>query len=288
MRIIVLGSKGQLGSEVVKQLRTSKYEVMGLTRQELDATDPNVRLRLEDLPRHDVIVNCMAYVKVDDAEDRPVELDKTNVSFPAALAEFCARHDKTLIHISTDFVFDGAAGKAYTEGAATSPINEYGRSKRDGETLVRDHLQEHYIVRVAGLYGPNGSGSKGGNFVESILKRARENGGVKVVNDITTSTTSAVDAAEAISALISEAPSYGTYHCVNSGSCTWFDFAKEILRLCQSDAAIQAIESADLKLRAKRPRFSALADTKLRSLYEMPNWQTALRSYLESKGHIND
>lgn len=287
MRVIVLGAKGQLGTDIVQVLRSAGHDVLSFDRSSLNLNIDPLCDALEPLPDAEVVINCIAYVRVDDAEEAVVDVSRVNIAFPYALARYCERTNKTLIHISTDFVFNGEKGEPYEETDKLSPINFYGLSKAAGELAVSSTCRKHFVLRVAGLYGRVGSGSKGGNFVETILRLAKEESPLNVVDDQITSPTHSLDVARAVLSLINKRSSaFGTYHCTNKGMCSWFEFACAILEIAGIGAEISATKFEDLKLKALRPQFSALHTEKLDALYTMPDWRTALTEYLWIKGHL--
>jgi len=281
LRVIVLGSKGQLGSDVASVLEAAGLNVSRVTRHELDASSPHSADQMGALPKADFLVNCMAFVNVDAAENASGEAFQVNATFPTHLATHCRVTGAKLIHISTDFVFKGDLGRAYLESDESAPVNIYGLSKAAGELGVRGALREHFILRVSGLYGVAGSGSKGGNFVETMINLGRERGVLQVVDDQFTSPTHSLDVARAILAIILDSnAAYGTFHCANEGLCSWFEFAREIIRQARIPADVKPVKFANFKMKAPRPLFSALSSAKLKTVYAMPKWQDALAEYM--------
>jgi dTDP-4-dehydrorhamnose reductase len=281
LRVIVLGSKGQLGSEVASLLEANGVDVVRVTRDQLDASSGNLAEQLANLPASDFYLNCYAFVNVDAAEKSCADAFQVNAIFPYALAKHCREVGSKLIHISTDFVFSGDIGRPYLEDDEVSPINIYGLSKAAGESAVRGSCPDHFILRVSGLYGRAGSESKGGNFVETMIKIGTANGLLNVVNDQFTTPTHTIDVARAVLALIrSREAAAGTYHCANKGVCSWFEFAREIIRLSGVEAEVRPALLADFRMKAPRPVFSALHTEKINSIYAMPTWREGLTEYL--------
>lgn len=281
MRVAVIGAGGQLGSEIVAALaKRGSYDAIGFDHSQLECAERiSVRRALLEA-RPEVVVNAAAFVRVDDAEERPDEAFRTNAIGALHVARACAELGSLCVYISTDYVFSGEKGAAYTEEDAPSPINVYGASKLAGEYLVRQSAPRWLIVRLAALFGRAGARAKGGNFVETILARAERDKRLRVVDDARTSPTYAADAAAAIERLIGENAT-GVFHVANEGSCTWHEFARAILDLASIDVAPEAIASAEFAAKARRPANSALAS--VRSNRKLRPWRAALKAYLEER-----
>jgi dTDP-4-dehydrorhamnose reductase len=288
MRVVVLGSTGQFGQDLVTTLQKSgKITVASLSHQDADCT------RIESLraalahTRPQALVNCAAFVRVDDCEDQASEAFNVNALGALNVARACAEIDATCVHVSTDYVFDGSKESAYLESDATFPINVYGTSKLAGELLVRQTARRWLIFRVASLFGTAGSRGKGGNFIETILRKATQNEPLRIVDDIRISPTYTRDAAGILCKLL-QADVTGVIHSANAGSCTWYEFARAALALCRLHTPVEAVASSAYPMRARRPSNSALASERLADLVNtpMPSWQTALRAYLLEKERI--
>ncbi|MBX6423267.1 dTDP-4-dehydrorhamnose reductase [Thermosulfurimonas sp. F29] len=279
MRIALLGARGQLGSELVKT-RPEGVELFPLTRSEVDVTDGKRVDALLSEVRPDLILNATAYVKVDQAEDEPEKAFAVNAVGVKNLVDVCLKTGSVLVHISTDYVFDGKKGeigKPYTEEDRPNPINIYGISKYAGELVVRNYLERYYIVRVAGLYGRAGTSGKGGNFVYTILRKARAGEPLRVVNDTFVSPTYALDAARKIWEIILDERPYGTYHVTNGGWCSWYEFACRILEFAGLEAEIRPVKHTEFPTRARRPLWSPLES--VRGVAMRP-WEEALRDFI--------
>jgi dTDP-4-dehydrorhamnose reductase len=281
---MVFGSTGQLGTDLVTALRESKnFDVFPLTHEDADCTDAEAVRKVLLASRPQIVINCAAYVRVDDCEDRSEEAFRVNAVGAFNIAKSCAEIDALCVYISTDYVFDGSKETAYVESDAPNPINVYGTSKLAGEYLVRQAAPRWLIVRMASLFGKTGARGKGGNFIETILAKARKGEPLQVVNDIRTSPTYTRDAA-AILVNVMEKGAVGILHLVNEGGCSWYEFAKHALAFVAVRAAIIPVSSAVYVTRAGRPKNSVLrserSDVKLRS------WQKALEAYLTEKGYI--
>lgn len=279
MRIAVLGSAGQLGRDLCPRL---PGEVIPLTRLHIDLAQPaGVSATLSAL-NLTALVNCAAYNFVDDAEAQPEAAFATNCWGVRALAAACRQLKIKLIHFSTDYVF-GLENRSQplTEDDPPGPVSIYGLSKLAGEYLVRSAAPQSLVIRTCGLYGVWGSGGKGGNFVETMLRLASSGKPLRIVSDQQCAPSYTVDVAAATAALIREDAS-GLYHVTNSQSCTWFEFASEIFRQAGLSPSLSPITSAEFGRPAKRPPYSVLSLQKLAStIIQTPRpWQAALAAYL--------
>lgn len=287
MRIAIIGANGQLGCDLVKVFNSSKYEIVPLTHADIDVTKFELSEKVLKNIQPDVIINCAAYVRVDDAEDDADIAFAVNATGARNIAKICVELNSTLTHVSTDYVFDGRKNKPYTEDDVPNPINVYGNSKLAGEYFVRNITERYYVIRSSSLFGAAGASGKGGNFVETMIKKARSGEEIRVVDDMVMSPTYTKDAAEMMrDILMKELPS-GIYHAANSGFCSWYVFAKAIFDTLDIDADLLPIKTSALNSKAKRPMFSALASAMLEKYgLEMPRWEDGLREYLEEKGYL--
>jgi len=263
MKILVTGSNGQLGDELLIQGNNFGYEILPADLPDLDITDKTqVKHRLEKY-RPSFVVNAAAYTNVDKAETERNLAFAVNRDGPANLAEICAEFEIPLIHISTDFIFDGKKGSPYIESDIVSPLSIYGKSKQEGENEVRSRLEKHIILRTAWLYGVHGQ-----NFVKTMLKLGRKKEVISVVADQFGSPTSAADLTEAILDIIATVKhssdiTWGTYHYCGEGITTWHRFTEEILGMARQYISIKTItvkpvSTAEYPTKATRPCFSAL------------------------------
>lgn len=285
-KIILLGSNGQLGSDLCKVLLN--HDVIALTRTDINALEANATQALEPYVDADYVINCIATTNVDGCEDDPRSAYSINTSFVTELAKFCHQHDMVLFHISTDYVFDGVQRTHYTEESQPSPLNVYGLSKYAGELAVQRYAPRHFILRVASLFGEAGAAGKGGNFVTTMRRLASEKPIVKVIDDQWTCPTHTLDIAKAILAMIEQqASDYGIYPCVSSSSCSWFEFAREIMKQSGYDPEIiQPTSYLNYQFKAQRPQYGVMKSTKLSRYYQMPTFEAALSEYLELKGWL--
>ena len=279
MRIAVVGAEGQLGAAVVKECR-SAHEVVEFTHSGLDVTDDEAVRSVLAKAKPDAIVNCAAYNDVDGAEDHPVDALNLNAFAVRALARAAGACNAALVHYSTDFVFDGKASQPYTETDATNPRGAYAASKLMGEWFAAD-APRAYVLRVESLFGSVKGARPAKGSVASILKAIQAGTEARVFEDRTISPTYVFDAAVATRQLIEQSAPAGVYHCVNSGSCTWLDLARELARRLGVGAKLVPVRMADMKLRAERPMYCVMSNAKLATLgITMPAWQDAVARYL--------
>jgi dTDP-4-dehydrorhamnose reductase len=283
VKIAVLGSFGQLGRDLCPRLQG---EVIPLGRSDFDLTDYlRLRHRLTEL-RPEVVVNCAAYNFVDRAESEPEAALAVNAGAVRNLAQVCRDLNALLIHFSTDYVFglDPARSAPWREDDPPGPISVYGLSKLAGEYFVRSICPKHFVVRSCGLYGVAGTGGKGGNFVETMVRAAGQGKALRVVADQRCTPSFTADVAAAVAELI-PAEAYGLYHITNDGDCSWHEFATEIFRLAGLSPALTPITSAEYGAPARRPAYSVLSLERFISLGLAPPrpWQDALAAYLREK-----
>ncbi len=284
-KIIVLGSNGQLGSDLIKVLANSVYTIIGLNRNDFDVTKGDIESQLSKYVNSNYIINTIATTNVDGCEDNPELAFNINSAFVTHLAKFCNKHNIKLIHISTDYVFDGQKTTPYVEEDIPNPLNVYGLSKYAGEIAIRNNLKNYFILRVASLFGIAGASGKGGNFITTMTRLAKEKDSFTVINDQYTCPTHTLDIAKAIKDLIDkEVTEYGIYNCVSSSSCSWFEFTKAILRLSNLDTnKVKPISYKDYSFKANRPQYGVLDTKKLSKYYQMPDYKSALEEFLQLK-----
>jgi dTDP-4-dehydrorhamnose reductase len=273
---LILGAAGQLGSAMAEGL-SQRHEVVAMTREELDIGDSAATRDVVTAVCPDVIVNCAAFNQVDAAERDPVPALTVNAFAVRALARLANDLDATLVHYSTDFVFDGRATRPYGEDDAPNPQSVYGSTKLLGEWFARDAV-ERYVLRVESLFG----GPQARSSVDRMVNAIRAGEEVRAFCDRTVSPSYVADVVAATVAMLDRRSPYGLYHCVNTGWTTWAALAREIARMLgRPDAPIREITQAEAALAAKRPRFAALSNEKLaRAGVMMPSWQDALTRYV--------
>lgn len=284
MKIAIIGSTGQLGTDLVKVLQR-EHEIIGLTHKDLEVTDYNSCLILRQ-HRPDVIINTAAFHKTDQCEEEPLKTFLVNAIGAKNTATVSKEIGATTILISTDYVFGGSKNEPYTEDDVPNPINTYGISKLAGELYTKQN-PKHYIIRLASLFGVAGASGKGGNFVETMVTKAKNNEIISVVDDMWMSPTYTKDAAATIKKIIESSLPFGTYHATNQGYCTWFQFTQEIFKYVGLNPTLKPTKTRQMQTKAQRPRFSALKSAKLpKHGLETREWKEALRCYLIEKGHI--
>jgi|SRR5437867_4131619 len=287
--LVVIGATGQLGSDLVNAAAAAGVEQVGLSHQDVDITDvASLEATLQRL-RPAVVINSAAFHQVDRCEEDPAEAYRVNAVGAVLVARVARTVEARCVYISTDYVFDGnrSPGTLYSEDDVIAPLNVYGASKAAGEQLVQQSLSDHLVVRVSSLFGTAGARGKGGNFIETILKKARDGAPLSVVNDQWMTPTYTGDAAPAIVRLASGRVT-GVVHVAGSRPCTWYDLASEALRLTRLDVRIEGVPAASYPSRVRRPRNSGLNTGRLASLLGAPlrSWNDALAAYLQAKGHL--
>lgn len=268
--ILLFGAGGQLGRELAVRAERQRAWVRGLTRSDADIADPETVARSIAQAAPALVVNAAAYTKVDDAEIEPDAAFRSNATGPAVLAAACRAAKIPLLHISTDYVFDGAKPAAYGEDDPIAPLGLYGRSKAAGETAVRTALAEHVILRTSWVYGEYGT-----NFLKTIIRLARERDELRIVADQRGCPTATADLAEAILAiaprLMRREPIWGVYHFAGNGATTWYDFAVEIVE-AQAEVTkrrphLVPIATAEYPTRARRPANSELDCSRFAAIF---------------------
>lgn len=282
MKVVVIGANGQLGSDVVQAFTNNSDEVCSLTHAEVELSNLDSVAQCLRLRRPDVVVNTAAMHHVENCEQEPTKAYTVNSLGARNLAILTSDLGALLIHISTDYVFDGHKGEPYVEEDAPLPLNVYGNSKLAGEHFVRSLNPKHFVLRTSALYGKRPCRAKGGlNFVELMLKLARDRGRVRVVDSEFVSPTATVALAQQIVAL-SRSYAYGLYHATAEGSCSWHGFAQEIFSLAGVDVKLEVASPGEFPAKVRRPHYSVLENQKLKTcgLNRFEPWQAALRKYL--------
>ena len=284
MKIAVIGSNGQLGTDLVKTLGT-EHEVVPLTHNNIEVTDYNSCMVLKE-HQPNVIINTAAFHKTDQCEEESLKTFSVNALGARNVAMISKEIEATTVYISTDYVFNGKQNKPYTEQDAPTPINTYGISKLAGECFTTQN-PKHYIMRIASVFGQAGTSGKGGNFVETMVTKAKNNDPIKVVDDMWMSPTYTKDASSLLKRMLEMQIPYGVYHAANKGYCSWYQFAEQIFHFTKLNPILKPTKTDPNYGKAKRPAFSALTSTKL-SKYglEPRGWNKALHAYLIEKGHI--
>lgn len=285
MKIAVIGASGQLGADIVSECRAADLEVVGVTHDQVEVScwgslrDAILRAAPE------AIVNTAAMHNVELCEREPLRAFEVNAIGAGNLAKIAAECDARLLHVSTDYVFDGNKQTPYVENDLPAPLNVYGTTKLAGEAFVRTNTPKHFIVRTSALYGTHPCRAKSGNnFVELMLKLARERDELRVVNDEVVSPTGTAELAKQIVTII-QSERYGMYHATAEGSCTWYEFAQAIFELSGTCANLKPARPNEFPSKVPRPKYSVLENHALKrnGINTMPVWQDCLRNYLERK-----
>lgn len=282
MNILVTGCYGQLGTELQKvAVDNCAHQWFFTDIDTLDICDPNAVERFFAANGIDVCINCAAYTAVDKAEDEPELAAKVNVEAPKILAECCIRHHATLVHISTDYVFEGKGCRPYREDDVTAPTSVYGQTKRDGELAIKVSGCSYCIVRTAWLYSATGK-----NFVRTMLMLGNTKDEINVVNDQRGCPTWASDLAHVIYRLVEKygnGPVRETFHFTNEGQITWYDFACAIMEIGRKHCKVNPITTDQYPTKAKRPAYSVLDLNKIKAItgMEIPFWRDSLAKCIE-------
>jgi dTDP-4-dehydrorhamnose reductase len=279
MRLLVTGAGGMLGRDVVEAARSRGHDVAGLARRQLDITDGRAVADALTAHRPDTVINCAAYTDVDGAEANEAEAMRVNDAGAGLLATAAANAGAAILHVSSDYVFDGRKRDPYVESDATGAVSSYGRSKEAGEVAVAAATPRHYLVRSSWLFGVGGR-----NFVETMLRVGAEQPEVVVVSDQVGCPTYTAHLAAALADLV-ETEEFGIHHIAGGGSCSWFDFAQEIFDQADVDCRVLAGTSEMLARPAPRPRYSVLGSERLRRR-RLPDWRRGLAAYLTERERI--
>ena len=277
MKVLVTGYSGQLGYDVVKELKNRGIECIGATRREFSLTDEKTMRDFIYDYKPDAIIHCAAYTAVDKAEDEPEICRAVNTDAVKNLAQICKDIDAKMIYISTDYVFPGNGTEFYEVNDEKAPQNVYGQSKLDGELAVQSLLDKYFIVRISWVFGINGK-----NFIKTMLSLSKTHDKLTVVNDQIGSPTYTADLAKLLCDMVIS-DKYGVYHATNEGICSWYDFAAEIFKQAGIDIEVQPVPSTSSPTKAKRPHNSRLSKKSLdmAGFNRLPDWKDALHRYLE-------
>lgn len=285
MKILVFGGAGQVGREVCRAARPALLELLALDKSASDVTDPRAVSTVIAQQKPDLVINLAAYTAVDRAEREPEIAWAVNCGGASNIAAACAETATPLVHLSTDYVFNGAKGEPYREEDAVSPINVYGRSKEAGERAVRAALTRHVILRTAWVYGAFGT-----NFVKTMLRLGAERAALRVVADQHGCPTAAVDIAGALLMIAQQIEQdraeWGTFHLAGTASASWYEFAEEIIQLAANFGAwrdaptpqVEPITTDQYETAARRPMNSSLDCRKIANSFgiSLPSWRASL------------
>jgi dTDP-4-dehydrorhamnose reductase len=286
VRVALLGASGQLGSDLRTAL--TGHDVVAFVHNDFDVRD-TARAREQLTACHpDVVLNSTAFHKVELCEEDPDTAFAVNATAAQGLAKLAHELGAQFVHLSTDYVYGGTAVRPLTEAVSPAPLQVYGATKAAGEWLIQLAHPSALIVRSSGLYGVAGASGKGGNFIQTVIKLAREKGQMRIVNDQFLSPTYTADLAVAILRLI-ERRVNGIVHVTNSESCSWYDLASHVVTTAGLSATVSPISTAEFGAKVRRPAYSVLDNERWRTLGLAPlrPWKDATCAYLESKGLIS-
>jgi dTDP-4-dehydrorhamnose reductase len=289
MKVAVVGSNGQLGTEVVSAFRSNADEVCPLTHSDIELSSfDSVATRLRAL-HPEIIVNTAAMHHVEHCEREPEKAFAVNALGARNLSVVAQELDAVLMHVSTDYVFDGAKTQPYDESDAPNPLSVYGNTKLSGEYFVRSTADKHFVLRTSAIYGRSPCRAKGGlNFIELMLKLAAERGRVRVVDNEVVTPTSVVELAKQM-VVLSRSRSYGLYHASAQGNCSWHEFAREIFALTATKVDLQVAGPNEFPAKVARPQYSVLENRGLKSLNLdiFRPWQDGVRDYLAARARVD-
>lgn len=276
MKVLVTGTKGQLGYDVVNELEKRGHTAVAVDIEEMDITDAVSVERVITEAEVEAVIHCAAYTAVDAAEDNVEICRRVNAEGTKNIAKVCKKLDLKMIYISTDYVFDGEGERPWEPDDERHPLNVYGQTKYEGELAVEKYLEKYFIVRIAWVFGVNGK-----NFIKTMLKLSETHEELNVVDDQVGSPTYTYDLAVLLVDMV-ESDKYGRYHATNEGLCTWYEFAKEIFRQAGVEVKVNPVTSDMFPAKAKRPKNSRMSKEKLdaNGFHRLPTWQDALESYL--------
>ena len=283
MKIAVIGANGQLGTDVADAFAENGDDVCAVTHGDVEISNVDSVLESFRAIRPQVVVNTAAMHHVEKCEAEPEKAYAVNAIGTRNLALAAQDVGAVLVHVSTDYVFDGRKGSPYEEDDCPLPLNVYGNSKLAGEHFARTVAEKHFVLRTSALYGTSACRGKGGlNFIQLMLKLAKEKDELRVVDSEVVSPTSTAELARQIVAL-SRSDCYGLYHATAEGSCSWFEFAKTIFAITETKANLKVAGPNEFPAKVPRPKYSVLENRGLKKhgLNKFEPWQSGLRSYLD-------
>lgn len=283
MKVFVTGARGQLGFDVVKELKKRGHIAIGVGSQEMDITESVTVNKVITEAKPDAVIHCAAWTAVDAAEDNVEECRRVNATGTENIAKLCKALGIKMVYISTDYVFNGPGKRAWLPDDERSPLNVYGQTKYEGELAVENNLSKYFIVRIAWVFGINGK-----NFVKTMLNLGKTHSHLMVVEDQIGSPTYTYDLARLLVDMV-QTEKYGRYHATNEGFCSWYEFACEIFRQAAEinpiykNVTIDPVDSGAYPAKAKRPSNSRMSKDKLsdNGFDRLPTWQDALSRYFK-------
>ena len=281
MKVLVTGVKGQLGYDVVNELKKRGHEAIGVDIADMDITDGSAVDKVITEVNPDAVIHCAAWTAVDAAEDENniPKVRAVNADGTRNIAKVCKKLGCKMMYISTDYVFDGQGTKPWQPDCKDyKPLNVYGQTKYEGELAVQELLEKYFIVRIAWVFGVNGK-----NFIKTMLRLGKERGAVSVVDDQIGSPTYTYDLARLVVDMI-QTDRYGIYHATNEGLCSWYEFACQIFKAAgMNQVKVTPVDSTAFPAKAKRPHNSRMDKSKLaeNGFEPLPSWEDALERYLK-------
>lgn len=275
MKVLVTGAKGQLGYDVIENLKKNNIEHIGIDKNEVDITNQR---QIEEVIvdyKPNVVIHCAAYTAVDNAEDEKELCYLVNVIGTKNIAKACKTIDAKMVYISTDYVFDGEGKEPFENIDKPNPINYYGKTKYEGELEVQSLIDKFFIVRISWVFGLNGN-----NFVKTMLRLGKEKDEISVVDDQVGSPTYTYDLAILLIKMI-KTDDYGIYNATNEGYCSWYEFAYEIFKQSKIDIKLNPIKTKDYPTKAKRPKNSRLSKNSIKKYGKLRDWKEALAHYIK-------
>ena len=282
MRLMIIGADGQLGADIVMQFQSS-VELIPLTFEDGDIVDYSVVQSLVKTHRPDVIVNTAAFHNVPECELQPIRAFEVNALGVKNLAVAAQEKNCKLVHISTDYVFDGTKRTPYSESDCPNPLNVYANAKLAGEYFIKAICNEYMILRVSGIYGKTRCIGKGSNFINNMLRLYREGQSIRVVTDEILTPTSTMEISRQLEKMLEENVS-GLFHVTAEGACSWHEFAESIFEILDWPVEIHKAKVADFPSTVNRPHYSVLENTRLKEagINLMKDWKTALTEFLKT------
>jgi len=283
LKIAIIGANGQLGSDISESFKHYGDEVINLNHDQIEISDIDSVSKALKSVKAEMIVNTAAMHNVEKCEDDPVRSYEVNGIGARNLSLVCNETDSLLLHISTDYVFDGQKKAPYIESDMALPLNVYGNTKLSGEHYIKSIASRFFILRISAIYGKKPCRAKGSNFVDLMLKFVKERDEIRVVDDEIVTPTFTKNIAEQIVKLLHSNSESGLFHATSEGSCSWYEFAKEIFLITKADVVLNRADPGEFPMKVNRPKHSVLENKKLKghNLNIMPHWKDALNIYLK-------
>ena len=279
-RMMIIGADGQLGTDLVIHFR-SQYDLICLTEREIEVSDIRSVSKAFDTYQPRIVINTAAFNRVDECEKQLLRSYEVNALGVKYIGQFAQKIGAMVVHISTDYVFDGKKGSPYTEEDRIHPLNVYGLTKLAGEYFLANETDQYLILRVSGIYGKHKCIGKGGNFINAVMKQYRHGDKINVVSDEILTPTSTVEICRQLDVMLRNNLK-GLYHVTNEGQCSWYEFAQKIFHILKLEVNIQPVSATSFPVVAKRPQYSVLENNKLKDhqLNVMNAWDVALEEFL--------